>query len=192
MKRYKYVLYKWTLIATGQCKVGATRHRQRLSFEAMHNARIGGEWHNALTRNASGPIHDAIRANPDKSLWRFEVLETYDAITDEQAFAREGELCELHKASENHGGFSAFSSGVGGRSEAAIKRLSERQKGVARPIVAGSSNGRARKVICSVSGKIWGCAKDCATELGVNAVSLRGHLSGNQPIKKYAHLSYLA
>lgn len=44
--------------------------------------------------------------------------------------------------------------------------------------VSGGNNPRAKKVICTETGKIWLCAKDAAIDLGVTYCSLKSWLLG--------------
>jgi len=47
----------------------------------------------------------------------------------------------------------------------------------------GENNQRAKKVICSVTGRIYGCVKDAAKDIGVNYSTLYGWLRGRFPNK---------
>jgi predicted GIY-YIG superfamily endonuclease len=42
---------------------------------------------------------------------------------------------------------------------------------------------RSKKIICSITGKIYGCITDAAIELGLKRTTLNGYLSGNSPNK---------
>ena len=43
----------------------------------------------------------------------------------------------------------------------------------------GSNNPRSKKVICIVTGKVWGCVKDCALDNNINYNTLAHKLNGN-------------
>lgn len=50
-------------------------------------------------------------------------------------------------------------------------------------IHTGSNNTQAKKVVDLDTGKIWGCAKDCALELGYKYNTLKSMLNGANPNK---------
>lgn len=54
----------------------------------------------------------------------------------------------------------------------------------------GSKNPMARTVFCYMTNKKWDCVRDAADELQVNYSSLRLHLNGNVPSKRFSHLRY--
>ena len=44
--------------------------------------------------------------------------------------------------------------------------------------MSGENNSRAKKVSCNITGKIYGCIKDAAEDIGVNYGTLRDYLRG--------------
>lgn len=49
----------------------------------------------------------------------------------------------------------------------------------------GENNGRAQKIICVETGKVYGCIKFAAEELGVNPSTISGAISENYKVKGY-------
>jgi hypothetical protein len=60
------------------------------------------------------------------------------------------------------------------RSDQGKKNIKENQ-----PDRFGEKNPKARKIICSITGKIYGCIKDAAEDIGVNYNTLYHHLTKN-------------
>lgn len=49
----------------------------------------------------------------------------------------------------------------------------------------GTKNGRAQKIMCIETGKVYGCIKFAAEELGVNQSTISGAISENYKVKGY-------
>jgi hypothetical protein len=55
--------------------------------------------------------------------------------------------------------------------------------------LSGEKHPGSKKVICSITNKIYGCAKDASTDLGIKYVTLLSYLKGRNPNK--TSLNYL-
>jgi hypothetical protein len=63
------------------------------------------------------------------------------------------------------------------------KKASEETKQILSKKMSGKGNPKARKVICNITGKIYGCIKDAVKDSGVSYVTLKRYLNGKKPNK---------
>lgn len=99
-----------------------------------------------------------------------------DNLTEEQAYQMEIEL--IAKYGRQCDGGILVNKSIGGNSANGMRHSNVSKEKISSKNT-GFKNGRAKQVICTLTGKIWGCAKDCAIENNININTLRGQLNGH-------------